>query len=434
METQEKTGELTLTVEEAPQESGPAPAKGKGRKRKGETGAEGGTKGRKRGNRANGEGTYARAPRGGVKYVVRMTIGGKLKTFSTTAETRTAAREEWEATKEARIAEANGVVPVRTDDEDALREYLPKWLRRGTDWAEKTRESYTYHVHRSLIPELGDYRLKDISRVVLQDWMTRRENRGRPPTENERLYEILRAALKAAHDLEIITTTPWAKVRFVRPTEKVIKVWTPFQARRFLAAAETHRLGPLWRLATIYGLRSGELKGLLRRDLDVTGRLLTIQQAYAELSSGKRVLSTPKTEAGKRVIALSPEMVRALVAHMERMDREIEQHKHSNRELMFPSMNGTPLFQRALNDALASLCARANVPELHMHALRHTAVTNALRAGVEVITVSKVAGHTDPGFTMKRYGAYTHDAGYRAAEKAEGILTNAVRVQLAVAS
>lgn len=46
----------------------------------------------------------------------------------------------------------------------------------------------------------------------------------------------------------------------------------------------------------------------------------------------------------------------------------------------------------------------AKIKHIGMHSLRHTFATNALRAGVDMRTLSELLGHYDVAFTIRTYG------------------------------
>jgi integrase len=55
-------------------------------------------------------------------------------------------------------------------------------------------------------------------------------------------------------------------------------------------------------------------------------------------------------------------------------------------------------------EAFQRACRNAGLEPITFHELRHAFVTNALRATKDLAGVSKAAGHSDPGYTARRYG------------------------------
>ena len=49
-------------------------------------------------------------------------------------------------------------------------------------------------------------------------------------------------------------------------------------------------------------------------------------------------------------------------------------------------------------------CVKAGVPGLVPHELRHTAASLAIAAGADIISVSRMLGHSSPTVTLNRYG------------------------------
>jgi len=45
----------------------------------------------------------------------------------------------------------------------------------------------------------------------------------------------------------------------------------------------------------------------------------------------------------------------------------------------------------------------ASIPRITPHDLRHTAASNSISAGANVLIVANMLGHSDPSITLKRY-------------------------------
>jgi integrase len=83
-------------------------------------------------------------------------------------------------------------------------------------------------------------------------------------------------------------------------------------------------------------------------------------------------------------------------------------------ELLFVTERGAPINDRNLLRTLHRACARAGVPRVSLHSLRHSAGSVMLAQGVEIIDVSAVLGHANANITASIYG-HSFDAGKRSA-------------------
>ena len=101
-------------------------------------------------------------------------------------------------------------------------------------------------------------------------------------------------------------------------THRPIKAWTADTLRTFLEATRDDELSALWMLIATTGLRRGEALGLRWSDIDLeTGRAQINQTVIA---IGWNVhFGQPKTQAGRRPIALDPSMVQVLREHQRVM-------------------------------------------------------------------------------------------------------------------
>jgi integrase len=70
---------------------------------------------------------------------------------------------------------------------------------------------------------------------------------------------------------------------------------------------------------------------------------------------------------------------------------------------------GRPLVGRYVTPVLRSALARAGLPPVRCHDLRHTAATLQLAAGVPLSTISRTLGHSTLAITADIYAAVTPD-------------------------
>lgn len=84
-----------------------------------------------------------------------------------------------------------------------------------------------------------------------------------------------------------------------------------------VADAITPRYRLLVLLAAFTTLRFGELASLRRRDIDVTGRVVLVQRAQAEMQDGKLFDKAPQSAAGVRPVGFPDEILAEVSVHLE---------------------------------------------------------------------------------------------------------------------
>ena len=98
------------------------------------------------------------------------------------------------------------------------------------------------------------------------------------------------------------------------------------------------------------------------------------------------------------------------------------QKAKTNDTYVFPSPNGGPISPDSVNNMLKRVLARAGIPKVRFHDLRHTFATIALQNGVDIKTVSGMLGHFSAGFTLDTYAHVTTSAQKEAAQILGNIL------------
>ena len=139
-----------------------------------------------------------------------------------------------------------------------------------------------------------------------------------------------------------------------------------------LAGAIDPRLRCFVLLAGFVGLRSGELCGLQRQDVDLLHRVLYVRRQAQEIS-GHRLVSAPKTEAGIRSVALPGALVPALSEHLETYSQP------GPDGFVFTRKSGLPVRRADLSEAWRAAVAAVGLSGTRIHDLRHHAATTFAR-------------------------------------------------------
>jgi len=71
--------------------------------------------------------------------------------------------------------------------------------------------------------------------------------------------------------------------------------------------------------------------------------------------------------------------------------------------LLFPMLDGSPRSPRAFSAEWSDVAASIGMPQITLHALRHTLASQLIDAGIDPVRICKRLGHANPSVTMKIY-------------------------------
>ncbi len=198
------------------------------------------------------------------------------------------------------------------------------------------------------------------------------------------------------------------------------RVWSPEEVVTFVNGTEDHRLGALFRLVLLRGLRRGEVCGLKWSDVDLDARRITIRRSMAYAGANGVLTSRPKTKTSARVVSLDGGTVEALRVHRRRQlaERLVAGETWHDGDWVFARTDGTPEPPYAVTREFARLTANLDLPVIRLHDGRHTAATLGLEAGLDVKLVSDQLGHASTRIT---HDLYSHVRRAKHDEAAEAV-------------
>jgi integrase len=118
------------------------------------------------------------------------------------------------------------------------------------------------------------------------------------------------------------------------------------------------------------------------------------------------VTFTPKTEKGRRTIALDPHTVGALRSYRvaPKEERVLLGPDYANSEdLVSTKPNGSAIHPERFSAWFKQRCQTSGLPRVRLHDVRHSYVTALLAEGVPLKVVSQRVGHASPMVTMTIY-------------------------------
>jgi integrase len=344
--------------------------------------------------------------------------------------------------------------PVAPEPGLATGEWLHRWLDSRASLRASTSRGYAAHVRGYLVPYLGTIPLAALSAGDVQAMFTaiaRDEAAlGRPVSAAtlHRIHATLRAALNGAVRAGLIRVNPgrWPELpKAPRPrpqvwtpalTERwgregwrpVVGVWTAGQTAEFLRQVRGHRLYALFHLVALRGLRRGEAAGLRWSDLNLDAGTLTVSGQLQQIG-GRLATALPKSDAGRRVIAMDKSTVTALREHRARQlaDGDAAGPRWAETGYVFTTLTGKPVGPDRLTRLFRKLVAASGLPPVTLHGLRHGAATLSLAAGANLKVVQDQLGHSTIVLTADTYTSVLPETARTAAELTATLLFPARR-------
>ncbi len=300
--------------------------------------------------------------------------------------------------------------------------WWPTWKAQHPDSAYQTGK----RIEKRILPFFGNLPFAALDADRVGAWRASLAGSGLKPATVNSYLGLLGTILNTAVDSDYLPHSPlMRKSRAGRvavaknlPVDRR-EVWVTRGQLGLLAEAITPRYPALVVVAALTGMRWAELAALgwddvhLDRPLDDgavagPGRLRVVRAVSDPRRSGNGRIKGPKTQAGRRTIALDHETCAILRQHRQDFADELS-------GLVFTTPGGARgpggalaanNFRRVWKRTLEQAGLDKGWPEyggLHFHDLRHSHATWLLALRVPMIAVSARLGHANPVITMMTY-------------------------------
>lgn len=271
-----------------------------------------------------------------------------------------------------------------------LADYAWRWLDERVQLRPRSRELYESELRLHILPALGSLELAELTPGRVRSWhaaLLKADRPGRPTVA--KCYRLLRTILATAVEDEVIVKNPCILkgAGVERPPERPVATVEQVYA---LADAIEPRYRALVLLATFAGLRLGELQALTRRRLDLLHARVDVVEQMLHLNDGTLLLSPPKTDAGRRTVALPAAIIPELETHLA------EWAAPGIDGLVFCGHHGQPLRRGTVYTAWRRATKAVGVEGLRLHDLRHTGNTLAAATGASTKELMARMGHSSP--------------------------------------
>ncbi|ORV91201.1 integrase [Mycobacterium interjectum] len=280
--------------------------------------------------------------------------------------------------------------------------YATAWLAgrqvAGRPIKDRTREHYQALLDDHLVEAFGNRQLRSIKPKDVREWYaaTLKDR----PTMRSHAYSLLRTIMGSAVNDELIDSNPCRIVGAGR-AKRVHKIRpASVQELAVLTDAMPERLRLMVTLASWCALRFGETIELKRGDIDLSKEVIRIRRAAVRTKGGTFQVTTPKSEASVRDVAIPPHIIPQIEHHLSKYVGK----KHDS--LLFPNESGEHLQPSTLMRHWYKARAKAKRDDLRWHDLRHSGAVLAAATGASLAELMARLGHSTPQAAMR----YQHAA------------------------
>lgn len=260
---------------------------------------------------------------------------------------------------------------------------------------------YRVGLETHILPYLGRTRVIELQPQVIDQWKNLLADTGVGPAARRGAWSVLKGLLRYAVKLRVLTMHPMSGLDVPRKQAKPIVPFTEAEMAAIFAGCREHRLRPLLQLNYSLALRQGEVFGLRWEDYDTVAGTLAIHRQVVDEGHGPLVKEQLKTKSGRRVLILADEH-RAI---LETRRLQAEDEGLVDCPWIFPTRKGQPIGRGNFTRQFwKPLLARLKIRHRGLHHFRHTAITQMLLDGANLLDVSGTAGHSLPGTTLALYG------------------------------
>lgn len=185
-------------------------------------------------------------------------------------------------------------------------DYLSEWFNQNKRmWKQTTVYGYDKVINRHIIPYFKDKRIRliDLAPKDIQGYYNSLLDKGLSPATVKRHHANIRKALQDAVELNTIPYNVADRTKLPKQVKYQTTIYNEAQFMTLLKVSENTPIESAVRLAVCYGLRRGEVGGLMWKAVDLENRLIHI--THTKITAGGEFFQdTTKTLSSRRTLPI----------------------------------------------------------------------------------------------------------------------------------
>jgi integrase len=265
---------------------------------------------------------------------------------------------------------------------------------------------------------LGQLPLVKLTAEHINGFYRERLHAGNSPRTVFHYHRILTTALRYAEKQSWVNwggLSPAEKASPPTPDDKEAFSPSVDQVLQLITAAEESRqpaMADFYRLAALTGMRRGELCGLRWSDINWSTGVLTVQNSVYQIA-GELGQKTPKNRRKKRIVVgdAGIHLLQRLWDQSEAEAREARVDLRADGFVFSSTEDGSEHWTpNGVTQFTTRIRNRLQIPDFHLHSLRHWSSTALVDAGIDIRNVAGRLGHQDGGALLLNRYAHRREA------------------------
>ena len=317
-------------------------------------------------------------------------------------------------------------------------------------WGVSMYDGCTALIENYINPLIGDLKIQSITTRTTDEFVQRLQKtpavgtNTRPNTEGilvtdktiEKIIKLLRCAFGQAVRWELLSKNPFEHTLIPKTTYSHRDIWDADTIMKALNECEDSRLYIAMNLSFACSLRMGEILGLTwdnvhildeeiskddawiyidkelervsKRSMEALGEknIIKVFPPLMPNTSTRVVLKTPKTDSSVRKVWL-PKTLAHILREWQKAQDELKEYlgeEYQDYNLVVALPNGRPCENRVISKEFEKLKAKAGLPNVVFHSLRHSSTTYKLKLSHgNVKSVQGDTGHAQSDMVTEIY-------------------------------
>ena len=252
--------------------------------------------------------------------------------------------------------------------------------------------NYEKQLNKSVNPHWKEIEVSEITRNDVLTLVFEKLGDSLNMNSKRWVLDMVRRLFQMAVEDGVIDRNPAMGIK-VKVPEVDQKVLTNSEVEILLREAKIcqHRFYPVWVLALLTGMRSGELFALKWTDVDLEAKTISVNKQWTN-KSGFGPTKTRKN----RIVPISSDLLKFL--------KKLKFESQEN-DFVLPRLGEWENGMQA--EVLREFCGAIGITPVKFHDLRATFITNLLSRGESLARVMSIVGHTQ----LKTTNCYLRKAG-----------------------